>query len=332
MGSIALQSDTKPYDNLTPDLILRAIESLGYCCSGSLFALNSYENRVYQIGIEDSSPMIAKFYRPHRWTNEAILEEHEYSLELAGLEVPIIAPVAAQDGSTLHHYENYRFALFPRHGGRALDIDNLDHLEWMGRFIGRMHAVGACRSYQFRPTLNVNTYGRVPSQFLLEKDFIPDFLRKSYAETVEQLLERITALFASVPDLAYVRTHGDCHLGNILWNDSGPSIVDMDDSLMAPAIQDIWMLVSGEYDLVRLKLDVMIEAYNAFYEFDDRQIRLIEGLRTLRMIQYAGWLANRWEDPAFPAAFTWFNTPHYWQEHIAHLKDQLAWLDHPLTY
>ncbi len=313
----------KPYENLDPSLILTAIESVGYLCSGSLLALNSYENRVYQVGIEDASPLIAKFYRPNRWSSEAILEEHQFSLELAEREIPVIAPLVNADAKTLHEYQNYRFALFPRRGGRALDQDNLDQLEWMGRFIGRLHAVSACKPFKYRGALNVQTHGYFPYQFLIKNNFIPDYLKKHYCETVEAVLNRIDHLFNNITDLKLIRLHGDCHLGNVLWNDAGPHIVDLDDSVMGPAIQDIWMLLSGDPMQTRLQLSIILEGYREFHDFDMRELQLIEAMRTLRMIQYSAWLACRWEDPAFPRAFPWFNTTHYWDEQLANLKDQL---------
>lgn len=322
----------KPYENLDPNLILTAIESAGFFCSGSLLALNSYENRVYQVGIEDSAPLIAKFYRPNRWSNEAILEEHQFSLELAEHEIPVIAPLVNPDKKTLHEYQNYRFALFPRRGGHALEQDNLDQLAWMGRFIGRLHAVSACRSFHHRDVLNVQTHGYIPYQFLLQHDFIPTYLKAQYCETIEAILKIIDQLFANVTDLKLIRLHGDCHLGNVLWNDAGPHIVDLDDAVMGPAIQDIWMLLSGDIIQTRLQLDILLEGYNEFHDFDVRELKLIEAMRTLRMIQYSAWLACRWQDPAFPRAFPWFNTAHYWEEQLLNLKDQLMILNDLPSY
>jgi len=317
----------KPYENLDPNLILSAIESAGFLCSGSLLALNSYENRVYQVGIEDSTPLIAKFYRPNRWSNEAILEEHQFSFELVEHEIPVIAPLINADGKSLHEYQNYRFALFPRRGGHALEQDNLDQLAWMGRFIGRLHAVAACRPFQHRDTLNVQTHGYLPYQFLLKQDYIPAYLKAQYCETVDAVLKRIDQLVANVSDLKIIRLHGDCHLGNVLWNDAGPHIVDLDDAVMGPAIQDIWMLLSGDIMQTRLQLSIILDGYNEFHDFDMRELQLIEAMRTLRMIQYSAWLANRWQDPAFPRAFPWFNTAHYWEEQLMNLKDQLMVLN-----
>lgn len=314
------------YAELHPSLILDAIESTGLRCSGSLFALNSYENRVYQVGIEDSQPLIAKFYRPLRWTTAAILEEHLFSKELIDLEIPIIAPLAT-DGKTLHEYQGFRFAVFPRQSGRALELENLDQLEWMGRFIGRLHAVGACKDYQHRPRLDITTYGIIPHQYLIENHFIPDFLQATYRATTDALLEKMTQIVASVGNIRYIRLHGDCHAGNVLWNDEGPHIVDLDDSLMGPAIQDMWMMLSGDPEQIEIQIQCILEGYTEFHDFNYREIRLIEVLRTLRLIQYSAWLAKRWDDPAFPLAFPWFNTPHYWQTYVEDLKEQLMLLE-----
>jgi Ser/Thr protein kinase RdoA (MazF antagonist) len=321
------QNKNTPYANLDPSLILDAIESVGFPCTGSLFALNSYENRVYQVGIEDKPPLIAKFYRPHRWSDEAIIEEHQFAAELVAQEIPVIAPLAASDGSTLHHYQDYRFALFPRQGGRPLEVDNLEHLEWMGRFIGRLHAVGVCKPFKHRISLNVQTYGYAPYHFLLEHDFIPEHVKQNYCSTVQAILKRLDEIFQQNASLSHLRLHGDCHAGNVLWNHSGPQIVDLDDCLMGPAIQDLWMLLSGDKEQVKLQLKKILDGYCEFHDFDFRELRLIEALRTLRMIHYSGWLAKRWEDPAFPLNFPWFNTPRYWQEQLQHLNEQAVLLE-----
>ncbi len=317
--------NTTPFANLDPNVILDAIESIGFQCSGSLLALNSYENRVYQVGIEEQSPLIAKFYRPARWRNETILEEHEFATELVRHEIPVVAPLANSLGETLHTYQDFRFALFPRQGGRALELDDLEQLEWMGRFLGRLHAVSACKPFQHRMELTAQTYGHQPYQYLIEHDFIPLELKNSFTSTVETTLKLIEEHFQSIDQLKRIRLHGDCHPGNILWNTTGPHIVDLDDCLMGPAVQDIWMLISAKRDNLaetRLQLDCILEGYQEFHDFDYRELRLIESLRALRMIHYSAWLAKRWEDPAFPANFPWFNTIRYWQEQIQNLREQ----------
>lgn len=321
-----------PYCNLDPNLILEAIESIGFRCSGSLLALNSFENRVYQVGIEESQPIIAKFYRPQRWENAAILEEHRFSLELQDSEIPIVAPLRSENAETLHTYQDYRFALFPRKGGRALELENVEQLEWMGRFIGRLHAIGKCRPFLHRPQLDPNTHGYIPFRYLIEKDFIPAYLKTNYCHTVELVLQKIEKIFKLYGPIDYIRLHGDCHAGNILWNDAGPHIVDLDDSVMGPAIQDIWMLLSGNPEQMRMELNTILEGYCEFTDFNFREINLIEALRTLRMIQYSAWLACRWDDPAFPLSFPWFNTPHYWQEQLQNLLEQSNLLDEVLNH
>jgi len=316
-----------PYSDLTPDLILNAIESLDFLCSGSLLALNSYENRVYQVGIEDSQPLIAKFYRPGRWSSEAILEEHAFALELQEHELPVIAPLRlGPQQATLHEFQNFRFALFPRKGGRPLELDNLEQLEWMGRFIGRLHAIGACKPFLHRTRLDVQTYGHTPYRFLVENNFIPAELRQNYCMTVDVILQQIEQSFQQMGELSYLRLHGDCHAGNVLWRPEGPHIVDLDDCLMGPAVQDIWMLLSGnEHDVKKQLLHIM-DGYEEFYDFNRRELHLVEALRSLRMIHYSAWLARRWDDPTFPMNFPWFNTPRYWQEQLQHLREQAVLL------
>lgn len=319
-----------PYATLDPNLILDAIESIGFRCTGSLFALNSFENRVYQIGIEDSPPWIAKFYRPNRWRDETILEEHQFALELMEREIPVVAPWQSQTQQTLHHYQSFRFALFPRFSGRPLELDRLSQLEWMGRFIGRLHAIGACRPFQHRPPLNIETHGLQPYRYLIDHHFIPDYLKKNYCQTVEILLQKIEKRFQEVGKLQLIRLHGDIHAGNVLWNDLGPHIVDLDDCVMGPAIQDIWMLLSGDEFQMNIQLDAILKGYCEFHDFNFREIQLIEALRALRMLQYSAWIASRWEDPAFPPSFPWFNTAHYWQEQLQDLQEQSDLLDESL--
>ncbi len=315
-----------PYAQLDPNLILEAIESVGLLCSGSLLALNSFENRVYQIGIEDAAPMIAKFYRPHRWSDETILEEHQFSCELTEHDIPIVSPWKNNTGETLHHYKEFRFALFPRWGGRAFELENKEQLEWMGRFLGRLHAVGASKKFHHRPTLGIDMYGLHPLDFLLKNNFIPDFLKEKFIRTAETVLEKIAEHFKHLSEINFIRLHGDLHAGNVLWNDAGPHIVDLDDCMTGPAIQDIWMLLSGDEFQRKIQLNHILNGYEEFHEFNPREIYLIESLRTLRMLHYSAWLAKRWEDPAFPLNFPWFNSANYWEEQLADLNDQLELL------
>lgn len=318
-----MDSKNTPYNNLDPSLILNAIESVGFRCTGSLFALNSYENRVYQVGIEDAVPIIAKFYRPYRWSNEAIIEEHQFALELLEHEIPVVAPLVLANHTTLHEYEGFRFALFPKQGGRTLELGNLEQLEWMGRFIGRLHAVGACRPFQHRMHIDVQSYGYTPYRFLLENNFIPAELKLNFCDTTETVLQKVEECFQRAGAVNNIRLHGDCHAGNILWNNTGPQIVDLDDCLMGPAIQDIWMLVAGDNaQEASLQLSYILDGYQEFCDFNYRELQLMEALRTLRMIHYSAWLAKRWEDPAFPLNFPWFNTLDYWQEQLRNLNEQ----------
>ncbi len=314
------------YAGLTPDCVLNALESLGFRCDGRLLALNSYENRVYQVGMEDAAPLVAKFYRPGRWPDAAILEEHAFVQELAGREIPVVAALEAS-GKTLHHFEGFRFALFPKHGGRAPELEDRDTLEWMGRFMGRIHAVGALKMFRHRPVLDITTFGIQPRDYLLAHQFIPQDLLAAYRSVAEQALEGVRHCFGRAGDTALIRLHGDCHAGNVLWTDDGPHFVDFDDSRMGPAVQDLWMLLSGEReDRVRQMADILA-GYEDFCEFDERELHLIEALRTLRLLHYSAWLAQRWDDPAFKQAFPWFNTQRYWQDRILELREQIALMD-----
>jgi Ser/Thr protein kinase RdoA (MazF antagonist) len=315
-----------PFAGLNPNAILDAVESTGYRCTGGLLALNSYENRVYQIGVEDSEPVIAKFYRPQRWTSEAILEEHQFALELKEHELPIIAPLIINH-QTLHHHETFDFALFPRRGGHGLELDNSEQLEWMGRFLGRLHRISATKPFKNRIQLSPQSYGHDPYAFLMEHNYIPDYLKPNFCKTMETALLKIEELFKEIGAVDQIRLHGDCHAGNVLWSDSGPHIVDLDDCLTGPAIQDIWMLLSGEPKQMEVQLEKILQGYYEFHEFNFRERHLIEVLRTLRMVHYSGWLAKRWGDPAFPSSFPWFNTPVYWQNHLSNLNEQIELLD-----
>ncbi|MCP3866664.1 MAG: serine/threonine protein kinase [Gammaproteobacteria bacterium] len=318
-----------PYDALTPDVILGAIESAGFQPYGGILALNSYENRVYQVTLDEAPPLIAKFYRPSRWSDECILEEHRFSHALAMDEIPVVPPLANADGETLHEYQGFRFALFPRQGGRWPELDNPDRLAWIGRFLGRIHQLGASQDFIHRPVLDPNTMGRDSAAWLLENGFIPIEQESSYRRLTETLMDSIDSAFDKASECRWIRLHGDCHRGNILWTDQGPHYVDMDDCRMGPAIQDMWMLLSGDRSEMAIQLSYLREGYETFRVLDPREIPLIEPLRTLRMIYYAAWLARRWEDPAFPDAFPWFNTTQYWQDHLSQLEQQRHGLEQP---
>ncbi len=316
-----------PYASLTPDCVLNAVESLGYRCDGRMLALNSYENRVYQVGVEtedgESQFLVAKFYRPQRWSDEQILEEHAFAYELAEVEIPVVAPLRVGE-SSLHEFEGFRFAVFPRRGGRAPELDDPDVLEWIGRFIGRIHARGAIRKFEHRPLIDIQTFGQQPVIYLLDKGFIPPELTESYRAAAQAAIAAVRDAYTRAGSVAVIRLHGDCHSGNILWTDDGPHFVDFDDARMGPAMQDLWMLLSGDRASMTRQLSDVLAGYEDFMEFDRRQLHLMEALRTLRILHYAGWVAQRWSDPAFPAAFTWFNTQRYWEEHILQIKEQIS--------
>ncbi|MCW8907640.1 MAG: serine/threonine protein kinase [Sedimenticola sp.] len=318
-----------PYADLSPETILDALESVGYRPNGGMLALNSYENRVYQIGMEEGPPLVAKFYRPQRWSDDSILEEHRFSQALQAEEIPVIAPLQDSEGHSLHRFRGYRFALFPRRGGRWPELDNPDNLEWIGRFIARIHQLGAAQPFQHRPTIDPREMGAVSAEYLLSGGFIPLELESGYRRQTESLQQLIESAFEAAAGYRQIRLHGDCHPGNILWTDQGPHFVDMDDCRSGPAIQDLWMLLSGDRQEMALQLSYVREGYETFRELDNREVALIEPLRTLRMIYYAAWLARRWSDPAFPNAFPWFNTHSYWQEHLAQLEQQQRNLEEP---
>jgi Ser/Thr protein kinase RdoA (MazF antagonist) len=307
---------------------LNAVESVGFRSDGRLLALNSYENRVYQIGLEEGAPLIAKFYRPKRWTDAAILEDHSFVQELVDHEIPVV-PAMLLNGKTLHTFEGFRFSVFPKHGGRAPELEGRSTLEWMGRFLGRIHAIGSLKPYQERPTLDIKSFGEQPRDYLLSHEFIPADLDTAYRSAVDLALDGVRYCFTRAGEVASLRLHGDCHVGNVLWTDQGPHFVDFDDSRMGPAVQDLWMLLSGDRaDMVHQLTDVLV-GYEDFCDFNERELHLIEALRTLRLIHYAAWLAHRWDDPAFKQAFPWFNTQRYWQDRILELREQIALMDEP---
>jgi Ser/Thr protein kinase RdoA (MazF antagonist) len=313
---------------LSPDRVMNATESLGYRCDARNLELNSFENRVYQIGLEDHDPVIGKFYRPNRWSDAQILEEHRFTIRLAGEDVSVVAPIEI-NGTTLFHFEGYRFALYPRRGGRAPNLDDLDNLEILGRHIGKLHAAGSSEPFQYRPELTVQAYAIDTRSYLLANDFIPDELMAAYSTTSEQLIELLKRRFSEAEPYTRIPLHGDCHMGNVLWRDDVPHFVDFDDARSGPAIQDLWMMLSGEREEQTLQLDAIIAGYETFADFDSREIALIEPLRTLRIMHHAAWLAKRWDDPAFPRAFPFFNSTRYWSDHILELREQTAKLQEP---
>jgi Ser/Thr protein kinase RdoA (MazF antagonist) len=317
-----------PYAQLSPDVVLESLVDVGFRCDGRILALNSYENRVYQIGVEDGGFVVAKFYRPERWSDAAILEEHAFSAELARQEIPVVAPLDIR-GTTLGEHASYRFAVFPRQGGRWPELSSRDDRLWMGRFLGRIHAVGSTAAFEHRASLSVERMGYESVGYLLQQDWLPEHLVESYSALSAQLLDAVEAAFDRAAGFRTLRIHGDCHPGNVLWTDDGPHFVDLDDCVTGPAIQDLWLFLSGEAEERAAQLKDLLEGYSQFCQFDYRELHLVEALRTLRMIHYAAWLARRWTDPAFPRAFPWFAENKYWEDHVLALKEQAAAMSEP---
>ncbi|WOI36966.1 serine/threonine protein kinase [Alteromonas sp. CI.11.F.A3] len=307
------------FSGLDPDTILDALETQGIFLQSGLLALNSYENRVYQFQADDNKRYVVKFYRPARWTDAQILEEHSFAQELADNEIPIVAPLAL-NGKTLHHHGDYRFTVFPSVGGRQFENDNLDQLEWMGRFIGRIHRVSQSKTFKQRPDIDTQSYLDEPRQVLENSTLLPDHLKTAFFAILNPVISAASSAYKATD---IIRLHGDCHPGNILWRD-GPTFVDLDDCRMGPAIQDLWMMLSGDRQQQLLQLDTLIEAYEEFQPFNTNQLALIEPLRAMRMVHYMAWLSRRWEDPAFPRAFPWFADDKYWEGQILALKEQLS--------
>ena len=321
-------SEAHPYASLTPDVVLDALERVGIRGDGRLLSLASYENRVYQVWREDGPAVVAKFYRPARWSDEAIGEEHAFVAELAAHEIPVVAPMTL-GGATLHRDAGFRFAVYPRRGGRAPELDDASTLEWIGRFVGRIHAIGASRAFAHRPAIDADTFGRTPRDWLIAHATLPADLADVYAGVSAQALEGVQRAFDRAGDVRTLRLHGDVHGGNVLWTDDGPHFVDFDDARSGPAIQDLWMLLSGDRASMERQLASVLEGYERFFALDRRELDLVEALRTLRLLHYAAWIAQRWDDPAFPAAFPWFGTTRYWQDRILELREQIALMDEP---
>jgi len=317
------------YTDLSPDLVLQAIDARGFETSGRMLALNSYENRVYRVELEGARPLIAKFYRPGRWSNAAILEEHAFAHEIAAAEIPVVPPMFI-DGETLLEHEGYRYALYPLQGGRWPELNQQEDLVWCGRFIARIHMVGCQGKFSQRNEISIARMGAEASQYLLKNSFIPAHLQQPYESLVNDLLRQIEFCFKEAGDFSTQRIYGDCHRGNILWTDDGPHFVDLDDCCTGPVVQDLWMLLAGDRKEMTDQLCDLLEGYNEFADFDLRELHLIEALRSLRMMHYASWLARRWGDAAFPQAFPWFNTTRYWEDHVLELREQLSRMQEPV--
>jgi Ser/Thr protein kinase RdoA (MazF antagonist) len=326
------------YAGLTPDVVLDAVESAGLVPDGRLLALNSYENRVYRVGLEEPlhevlpgsipSQVVAKFYRKGRWSDEQILEEHEFAAELAGAELPVVAPLCI-DGATLHAHGGFRFALFPCRPGASPDLDQPGARELLGRTLGRLHAIGARRPFRYRDSIARWRHGARARELVLGLGIVPPPLDERYAEVSAQLVQAIGEGIEAAGPVRRLRLHGDCHPGNILWQETGPLFVDFDDSIEGPAVQDLWMFIAGPPEQMRREWSLLLEGYEQFAHLSDGEAWLIESLRAMRMLNHAAWIAQRWDDPAFPAAFPWFGEPRYWERHVDELREQLAALDDP---
>ena len=322
-------ADSAPFANLSPDLIVDAVEAAGFPSDGRILALGSYENRVFQVGLEDAEPVVVKFYRPGRWTDAAIAEEHAFARELAAAEIPVIAPLEPLSRDELGDgpvpvFGGYRLAIYPRRGGQWPELGSEDDRQWIGRFLGRIHLVGAAGHFEHRTRLSPTAMGRDSVAYLEEGERVPEYILHRYVQVADELLDLVEARFESVGPLRYLRIHGDCHRNNVLWTAAGPHFVDLDDCQMGPAVQDLWMLLAGRPEEMRVQLGEILEGYSQFATFDPIEATLIEALRALRMIHYAAWLARRWHDPAFPRAFPWFGEARYWERHVAELEEQLT--------
>jgi Ser/Thr protein kinase RdoA (MazF antagonist) len=322
------QRAATPFAGLDPGRVLAAAESIGLEPNGRLFALNSYENRVYQLGVEDGALWVLKFYRDARWSDAQILEEHSFTAELAAAELPVVAPLQ-RDGQTLFSHAGMRFAAFAYRAGRAPEIESPAALELLGRTLARVHAIGARVGFRARPRLDVERLGVKARAAVLMSGLVSEAMRARYAEVSERLVDRVQQEFAAVGSLASLRIHGDCHAGNILWCDNGPLFVDFDDCMTGPRIQDLWMFLAGGPDEQQGIWMHLMNGYESFGDIDPVELRLVEPLRALRMVNYAAWLAERWADPAFPRAFPWFNEPRFWERHVNDLLEQSAAIDQP---
>jgi Ser/Thr protein kinase RdoA (MazF antagonist) len=345
-ASPASPIDETPYAGLNPDVVLDALDGVGLRGDGRLIQLNSYENRVFQVFLEDGRVVVTKFYRPGRWSDDQIAEEHAFAAELAEKEIPVapswplsveadrergvsLSAASPTLGRIATPAGDYRFSVSARLGGRAPELEDMATLEWLGRFIGRMHAVGATATFQHRLRLDAKTFGSDARDWLIEHDVVPPDASTAWRQVVDVALNAVNEAFDKVGNHRTLRLHGDCHLGNVLWTGDGPHFVDLDDAVMGPATQDLWMLLSGERAAMTRQLAAVLDGYESFMDFDWRELRLVEPLRTLRMLHHSAWIARRWNDPAFPPAFPWFESPAYWAEQTTRLREQIAAMAEP---
>jgi Ser/Thr protein kinase RdoA (MazF antagonist) len=308
---------THAFEALTPEVVLDALEAAGVRCDGRLMTLSSYENRVYLAHTEDGDAVVAKFYRPKRWSDAQILEEHAFAAELLAAEIPLAAPIAFS-GKTLHQAHGFAYSISPRKGGRRPELESLDTLEWIGRFIARIHTVGATRPFKERPALNVQTFGTEPHDWLVAHAMVPPELQSAWQAAYLEAINLVATYVQWTPEGSTAQA-------------AGPHFVDLDDARTGPAVQDLWMLLSGERAQRTQQLGALLDGYEQFRPFDRRELALIEPLRTLRMVHYSAWLARRWDDPAFPQAFPHFGTSAYWHEQVQLLHLQIeAMQEEPL--
>jgi Ser/Thr protein kinase RdoA (MazF antagonist) len=328
------RSTIHAYEHLTPDVVLDALASVGLVGDGRLMALSSYENRVYQVHLESPTGeadmagdiVVVKFYRPDRWTDAQINEEHAFAAELMAAEVPVVGALALE-GQTLNHFKGFSFSVSPSRGGRRPELDNPEVLEWIGRFLARIHTVGSAKPFTYRPALNLQTFGFDSRDVLVEGGYLPLDMESRWRKAFEEAMLTAQSVFESVGDVKLLRLHGDCHPGNILWTPeglpgAGPHFVDLDDARSGPAVQDLWMLLSGDRSQCLGQLGALVDGYEEFREFDRRELALIEPLRTLRLVHYSAWLAQRWHDPIFPINFPWFGSSDYWKGQVDMLEEQ----------
>jgi Ser/Thr protein kinase RdoA (MazF antagonist) len=320
-------ADVKPFTGLSPEVVLDAAASVGLEVDGRLFALNSYENRVYQLG-RPGGMLVLKFYRPARWSDAQIEEEHTFTAELEAAELPVAAPVRIED-RTLFKYRDFRFAAFPWMAGRAPELDAPEARQIFGRTLARMHQIGALRPFLARPKLGIQRLGWEAREQVLAGELLPEYLHERYESTSATLLEKVETTFLQAGDFRNIRIHGDCHMGNLLWNERGPVLVDLDDCAMGPRVQDLWMMLAGSGSEQQRQWSELLEGYGQFADFDFREVRLIEALRALRMIHHAAWVSHRWLDPAFPRAFPWLGEARYWEGYLRDLMEQLEVIDDP---